>query len=147
MDPGGGFGVLVNHAAEVIATLDAEFAVDSEQPRARAIRRRQLHAPVRPMPVVVLHELGEDPLELRLVQDQQPVEAFRANRSHKPLRHAVRAESFRFLIRDRDQKFTKPFDEVFASEKIEIVRTPFRTRSDRVHITCRACCKTHSPVG
>ena len=38
-----------------------------------------------------------------------------------------RAESFRFLIRDRDQKFTKPFDEVFASEKIEIVRTPFRT--------------------
>jgi hypothetical protein len=38
-----------------------------------------------------------------------------------------RAESLRFLIRDRDQKFTKPFDEVFASEKIEIVRTPFRT--------------------
>ena len=38
-----------------------------------------------------------------------------------------RAESFPFLIRDRDQKFTKPFDEVVASEKIEIVRTPFWT--------------------
>jgi hypothetical protein len=38
-----------------------------------------------------------------------------------------RAESFRFLIRDRDQQFTKPFDEVFAREKIEIVRTPCRT--------------------
>jgi len=38
-----------------------------------------------------------------------------------------RADSFRFLIRDRDQKFTKPFDEVFASEKIEIVRKPSPT--------------------
>jgi len=37
-----------------------------------------------------------------------------------------RPESFRFLIRDRDQKFTKTFDEVFVSEGIEIVRTPFR---------------------
>jgi len=38
-----------------------------------------------------------------------------------------RAEPFRFLIHDRDQTFTKSFDEVFASEKIEIVRTPCRT--------------------
>jgi len=37
-----------------------------------------------------------------------------------------RPESFRFLIRDRDQKFTKTFDDVFVSEGVEIVRTPFR---------------------
>jgi len=37
-----------------------------------------------------------------------------------------RPESFRFLIRDRDQKFTRTFDDVFVSEGIEIVRTPFR---------------------
>ena len=39
---------------------------------------------------------------------------------------AERAEPVRFLIRDRDQKFTDRFDDVFRSEGIEIVRTPFR---------------------
>jgi putative transposase len=37
-----------------------------------------------------------------------------------------RPQSFRFLIRDRDQKSTKTLDDVFAGEDIEIVRTPFR---------------------
>jgi transposase InsO family protein len=32
----------------------------------------------------------------------------------------------RFLIHDRDRKFTTSFDQVFVSEGIEIVRTPFR---------------------
>jgi putative transposase len=40
---------------------------------------------------------------------------------------AERPESFRFLIRDRDQKFTNSFDEVFRSNGLEIIRTPFRT--------------------
>lgn len=39
---------------------------------------------------------------------------------------AARAEPIRFLIRDRDQKFTDRFDEVFRSDGIQIVRTPFR---------------------
>lgn len=33
----------------------------------------------------------------------------------------------RFLIRDRDAKFTAAFDTIFGSERIEIVRTPVRT--------------------
>jgi putative transposase len=32
----------------------------------------------------------------------------------------------RFLIRDRDSKYTRPFDEVFRSERIRILRTPLR---------------------
>ena len=39
---------------------------------------------------------------------------------------AERPEHVRFLIRDRDQKFTDRFDEVFRGDGIEIVRTPFR---------------------
>ena len=39
---------------------------------------------------------------------------------------AERPASFRFLIRDRDQKFTDSFDDVFRSHGLEIIRTPFR---------------------
>jgi putative transposase len=39
---------------------------------------------------------------------------------------AERSTPVRFLIRDRDSKFTRDFDTVFRSEGIEIVRTPVR---------------------
>src|SRR5262249_6563385 len=39
---------------------------------------------------------------------------------------AERSEPIRFLIRDRDQKFTEGFDNVFRSDGIAVVRTPFR---------------------
>lgn len=41
-------------------------------------------------------------------------------------RLANRSTSIRFLIRDRDSKFTREFDTVFRSEGIEIIRTPVR---------------------
>ena len=36
-------------------------------------------------------------------------------------------ERTRFLIRDRDSKYSGPFDEVFRSEQIRIVKTPVRS--------------------
>jgi hypothetical protein len=42
---------------------------------------------------------------------------------------AERADSFKFLLRDRDSKFTAAFDDVLAGNGLRIIKTPVRSRS------------------
>jgi len=51
-----------------------------------------------------------------------------------------RATPARYLIHDRDGTFTHAFDEVFGSEGVEVVRTPFR--EPRANAVAERCVRT-----
>jgi putative transposase len=53
-----------------------------------------------------------------------------------------RAGSFRFLIRDRDSKFTAAFDEVFSGNGTRVVKVP--VRSPRANSYAERFVGTHS---
>ena len=62
-----------------------------------------------------------------------------------------RASRFKFLIRDRDGKFTAAFDDVFAGNGTRVIRTPVRSPrassfAERLVGTLRRECLDHVPI-
>lgn len=62
-----------------------------------------------------------------------------------------RAGQFRFLIRDRDSKFTAAFDGVFSGNSTRVIRTPVRSPrassfAERFAGTLRRECLDHVPI-
>jgi hypothetical protein len=55
----------VNHAAESVATSDAELAIGSDRASESTIRRCEVRGAVRAMPVVVILELSKDAFRMR----------------------------------------------------------------------------------
>ncbi|MDQ5874132.1 MAG: integrase core domain-containing protein, partial [Actinomycetota bacterium] len=51
-----------------------------------------------------------------------------------------RAQPLRFLIHDRDAKFCGPFDEVLATEGLQVVHTP--SRAPRANAICEGWIRT-----
>jgi putative transposase len=72
----------------------------------------------------ILQRAGVDPAPIRSALTWRQFLGVQARKLRMTLDD--RAGRFRFLVRDRDTKFTAPFDAVVAAEAIKVLRTPVR---------------------
>ena len=101
------------------------------------------------MAVVVVDEDANDLLEMLAVEDQEPIQTLRANRPHEPFRDAVglrrakrRANDLHPIALEDPVKTLGELLIPIANQEAERFLA-----SANVHVSCRACCVTHGPLG
>lgn len=102
-----------------------------------------------PVRVVLGHEDIKNTCNVLFVQNQHPVETFRAGRAYKPLRHPVGLRRAKRRANDRDPVAAKYFVKSVGEFLVPITNQK-RTRpgrSAKIHVSCRACCTTHGALG
>lgn len=128
--------VLVHKSAKEVPPTDLAGGRPGRRHWTR-YRHVQVQSAMRPLLVVVDDVSPKDALEVTSREDQRPGPGTPNERSSHPdsawvtqqgrnLAVDGRLEYARFLIRDRDSKYSSSFDEVFRSEGGRVIRTPVR---------------------
>ena len=103
------------------------------------------------MAIVMVDEDANDLLEMLAVEDQEPIQTLRANRPYEPFRDTVclgrakrRANNFYPVALEDPVKTLGELLIPIANQEPERF---LAWRSANVHVSCRACCVTHGPLG
>jgi hypothetical protein len=142
--------VLVEQPAESVAPAHRTWlALAGDVQASRRIRRPQLQRPVRTMGVEVGGVDPEDLLEMAAPDDQQPVQAFSADRANPPFRVGVRVgrlHGVRSTSAPSDRNTSSKLRVNFASRSRRRKRT-CRPWSPSTSMRLRACWATQPPSG
>ena len=102
---------------------------------------------MRPLGVVVVDVGVEHALEVTAVEDQQPVEALRADGSDEALRDRVRLRRPYRCLHDPDSPAAEDLVEGAAVLAVPVADQEAHALVDEVEARLRACWVTHAPVG
>jgi hypothetical protein len=140
----------MKESAKAITPLSADASrLGHGRRRPRPVWRREVQGPMRPMAVVVIDELSKDVLQMRLVDDQKPVETLGASGSNEALGHSVRLRRANRSADDLDAVAPKDRIETGRERVVAIAdEKTNRVGAFREHpVSWRACCVTHRRLG
>ena len=141
--------VLVQETAEQVTPVHLRWTILSHDPWTGWIWRLWQQRPVRSMPVVVVRIDAQDPIQMPLPDDQQPVQALGTHRANPTFRVGVRVGCLH-----RRHTTSAPSEPITSSKLrqnfVSRSRSKKRTRRPRSCNTSsrlRACWVTQAPLG